>query len=108
MGAEEHSIRVKIFGEEYTLKADEDPSYIRRVAQHVDSKFYEVAQGGAAVPSMRVAVLASLTIADDLLKLEGKLDKEKEEVAGRIQALTALLDRELGVGPPTPGVGKDA
>lgn len=69
----ERVVQVDIFGEAYTLRGKEDPSYIRKVAQYVDSKFYEIAKTSPHLPSNKMAILASLNIADELGKAEAKI-----------------------------------
>ena len=38
-------VRVSIFGQEYTVKAQADTRYIADVAEYVDSKMNEVSEG---------------------------------------------------------------
>jgi len=90
---EEHVSQVEIFGERYTLRATEDPAYIRRVAQYVDTKLYDVAKGGPAIPSLRMAVLASLNIADELFKLGEARERETASALAKIAELTRSLDQ---------------
>ncbi|MBI3988943.1 MAG: cell division protein ZapA [candidate division NC10 bacterium] len=95
MGASEHLIQVEIFGERYTVRAQEDPGHIHRVAQYVDAKFYEIAKRSPSLPSPKMAVLASLEIADELLKLEEERGKVEAEAVARIGELVRLLEAEL-------------
>jgi cell division protein ZapA len=95
MLAGEHVSQVEIFGERYTLRATEDPAYIRRVAQYVDTKLYEVAKGGPAIPSLRMAVLASLNIADELFKLGEARERETASALAKIAELTRSLDQVI-------------
>ena len=88
----EHVVQVEIFGEGYTLRGKEDPHYIRKVAQYVDSKFYEIAKGSPSLPSNKMAILASLNIADELMKLleeqgraEAKIDELLELLQGGLE-----------------------
>ena len=95
MPEEEHVSQVEIFGERYTLRATEDPAYIRRVAQYVDTKLYEVTKGGPAIPSLRMAVLASLNIADELFKLGEARERETAGALAKIAELTQSLNHVL-------------
>ena len=60
-------ITVTIAGQEYTIVAAEDESYVRRVASHVDEKVQEVLHSGRA-SLVESAVLAALNIADEYYK----------------------------------------
>jgi cell division protein ZapA (FtsZ GTPase activity inhibitor) len=98
-------VQVEIFGERYTLRGlgGEDSAYTQRVAQYVDQQMHEVA-GGAAILSVRMAVLASLNIADALLKLEKWVKQEETTVAAKIQELEAELDEVITRKPSMEGL----
>jgi cell division protein ZapA len=90
-------IRVSIYDQLYYLKSDEaDRAYMREVAAYVDQRMHAIAGRTNAADSYRIAVLAALHIADELLRLK----KEYEELQGRVQAKSvhcaALLDEVLG------------
>ena len=97
-------IHVEIFGERYTLRGlgGEDSAYTQRVAQYVDQQIHEVA-GGTAILSVKMAVLASLNIADAYLKLEERVKKEETAAAAKIQELEAELDTVIARKPSKGG-----
>jgi cell division protein ZapA len=95
MPEEEHVSQVEIFGERYTLRAAEDPAYIRRVAQYVDTKLYEVSKGAPAMPAVRMAVLASLNIADELFKLGEARERDIAAALAKIAELSQSLDHVI-------------
>ena len=93
-------ISVDIYDQTYHLRG-EDPDYIRRLANVVDAKMRAVASHGKTVDSLRVAVLAALNIADELVTLERRYDtlagsKEGTSIRTRAHSLTGLLDSVLG------------
>lgn len=90
---QQQSVRVEIYDQSYNLRGS-DPDYIFKLADYVDTKMRAVAQHGATVDSLRVAVLAALNIADEYQSLR----KRYEELAGdidRANRLSGLLDRAL-------------
>ncbi len=82
---------VEIFGERYTLRATDSPDYLRRVAEYVDGKFQEVAKGSPALVPAKVAVLASLNIADELFKQNESVCRQEDELLARIDGIVQLL-----------------
>ena len=68
------NVSVNIFGEEYNIKTEEDPAHVEEVARTVDERMREIADSGKIVSTSKIAILASLNIADDLLKC--RLGKE--------------------------------
>ena len=93
MIAGQQPTEVEIFGERYTLRGTDSPDYLRRVAEYVDGKFQEVAKGSPALVPAKVAVLASLNIADELFKQGEAARRLEEAVLARIDGLVELLHR---------------
>ena len=58
---------ISICGEEYTLVADETPSYMQKVGSYVSDKMTDV-MNAAKVGRTDAAVLAAANIADELFK----------------------------------------
>jgi cell division protein ZapA len=87
----EHHTEVEIFGERYTLRGTDSPDYLRRVAEYVDGKFQEVAKGSPALVPAKVAVLASLNIADELFKQNEAARRQEDELLTRIDGIVQLL-----------------
>jgi cell division protein ZapA len=67
--SEKKSVTVNIYGNEYTLKGEADPQYIADLAKFVDTKMAEIGKKSSA-PAAKVAILASMNIADELHRLE--------------------------------------
>ena len=95
-------ISVDIYDQTYHLRG-ENPEYIRRLADIVDAKMRAVASHGKTVDSLRVAVLAAVNIADELLTLDqrynaitGASDETRNTLRNRAHSLTGLLDSVLG------------
>ena len=62
------SVSVDIYDQTYHLRAP-DPEYIQKLANTVDAKMRAVSANSNTVDSLRVAVLAALNIADELIAL---------------------------------------
>jgi cell division protein ZapA len=88
-------VTVQIYGEQYTVKAGDDQDYIRRVARIVDEKMREVASSGKVVATSKIAILAALNIADELLQARTELEEESSGDAGRLDAVIARLGKAL-------------
>jgi len=95
------SISVGIYDQTYHLRGV-DPEHITRLAALVDSKMRAVSAGGATVDSLRVAVLAALNVADELVELRQRhrdllqsLDQAEATTRTRASSLSHLLDDAL-------------
>ncbi len=95
------SVSVDIYDQTYNLRAH-DPEYIQRLATLVDSKMRAVSANGNTVDSLRVAVLAALNIADELMRLQehsrllrGTMSETQSVLRTRANSLSGLLDSVL-------------
>lgn len=70
---EEHHVTVTIMGRNYTLRAEDDPQYVRMIAAYVDDKMKEIATVSPRMSTTRLAILAAINLADELHKAEGGL-----------------------------------
>jgi len=88
------SIEVEIYGQVYNLKGLADPDHIRELASFVDAKMKDVQKGTGTADPHRVAILAALTITEELYHLREQYHAMKmtsEHAAQRLLELTESL-----------------
>ncbi|HDL52461.1 MAG TPA: cell division protein ZapA [Proteobacteria bacterium] len=81
-------VDVEIFGKVYTVRGDKDPEYVRKVAEYVDRKMREISEVTETVSTSRIAILASLNIADELFAMFDEADDLKammRQLAKKVQ-----------------------
>jgi cell division protein ZapA len=76
-------LEVDIFGGTYHVRADKNPDHLRGLADLVDSKMKEVAGRVATVDTTRIAILAALNLADELVQSQNQGQREQEEERDR-------------------------
>jgi len=92
----EDSTAVTIFGRTYHLRGEGDSEYLVELADLVDRKMREVAEATGTADTLKVAILASLNIADDYLKAGRNGIVSGDEAPGkRLARMVALLDEAL-------------
>lgn len=94
---ETEGVTVSIYDQTYHLRG-EDAAYIEHLAEMVDLKMRAVASQGTTVDSLRVAVLAALNIADELLTTRARfeaLSGAEQSQRSRTHSLSGLLDAVL-------------
>lgn len=82
-------ITVTIAGQEYTLVAMEDESYVRKVAEHVDRKVREVREG-EKFSLINSAMLAALNIADEYYKEQETSENLRRQLKEYLEEATRL------------------
>ncbi len=84
----ENKVVVHIFGEEYPITGVTDPSHISKVAEYVDSKMKEASQASRVQARDKVAILAAMSMASELLDWYDSGDLAEQET-------DSVLDRIL-------------
>ena len=59
------SVEVRILGQSYSIKTDENEEYIRSLAQYVDEKLKEIYSVAPNVSQTKATVMAAFGIADE-------------------------------------------
>lgn len=84
-------VKVRIMGEEYTLRTEASPDHTRAVAEHVDRTIRAIAAGGAIVESQKAAILAALQITDDLFREREAAERLTEDLRQLAADIRPLL-----------------
>jgi cell division protein ZapA len=92
---DESLVPITVFGETYTVRAEEDGSYIEQVARFVDTKMRTLSESTGTSDPLKVAVLAALNIADEYFKLEERHKEAEAELEAAAEELTKVLDESL-------------
>lgn len=95
MEVEKKTLRVNIYGTEYPIRGAADVEYTQKVANFIDSKMRQIDQRVSAKSPLKVAILASLNIADELFR--ERLEKEEliEKYESKIKNLVERLEESL-------------
>ncbi len=72
---------VRIGGREYSIKSMESEEYIHKVAIYVDKKLEEMKQRQPNLSTTMLAMLTALNLADEVIKLQQKVEKLQREVS---------------------------
>jgi cell division protein ZapA len=85
-------VQVQIFGHSYTIRGEADQEYILDVAAYVDRKMREITEKLPVASLSKVAILASLNIADELFKERAQREARDQSFQDRTARLNAVLD----------------
>lgn len=75
-----NKVIVRINGAEYTLTGDESEDYLFSIANYVDKKLREVSINNPKHSTTSAAVLASLTLTNDLFKMKNDMEMLKRSI----------------------------
>ena len=86
------SVTVRIAGEEHTIRSSAKPEYTTRCAAYVDRRFHEIKKQVGLLESHKVAILAALSITDELFQAQDTQEQNSSRIAERVNALAARLE----------------
>ena len=90
---EPSSVRVRIYDREYALRTTGDPERLQTLCAVLDRRMREIANSTGAVDTLKVAVLAALSLADDAQRAREEMKKFDESIGRRSLACVSLLER---------------
>ena len=86
---------VEIFGTTYKMIGTFDQTYMNKIAAYVNEKMESIAKSNPRLDSMRVAVMALITIADEVFSMKEEWlanEQEQSETKMRIDELKKTLE----------------
>lgn len=91
-----NQLRVNIFGAEYVLKADDDNrEEIIEIAKYVDQKMREIDRSQAFNSNLKIAILATLNIVEELFESKKYRDRVVENLDEESRKLNRSLEEAL-------------
>ena len=87
--------KITIYGKTYSLKSSLSEVSVEEAAAYVDAKMHELAGVGNKSPSVDLAVLAALNIAQEILQLQKKTQVKNQDQEEKIEQLVDALEKEL-------------
>lgn len=92
-GPSMESVRVVIFGSEYSIKGDVDVETTKQVARYVNAKLTEIHENTASRDNVKIAVLSALNIAGELFESKAKSEEGAKKIGEIGDRLTILLKK---------------
>jgi len=89
------SVTVRIAGEEHTLRSNAPAEYTLRCADMVHQRMQDIKDRSGMLETHRSAILAALSLADELLQARDAADGAGTEVQARIRAITDRIEAAL-------------
>lgn len=86
---------VEIFGATYHVRGDKDAEYLQEVARELDRRMRDVAGHLTSNDPRRVAILAALNLADELLQQQRQQEGERSRIRDKAAELAGELESAL-------------
>jgi cell division protein ZapA len=86
------AVEVRILGQSYSIKTNEDEIYIKSLAKYVDKRLQEIYASSPNVNHVKAAIMAAFSIADELFKLRAEQDKLDKIIEEKTKILSGFLE----------------
>ena len=91
--SEKKVVKVRIFGQEYSIRATADEAHTRECAALVDSKMAEIQRSApSSLNASQIAILAAMNISNELMSAKRGEYSFKGEVESKIQSLIGRIE----------------
>jgi cell division protein ZapA len=90
-------VTVEIQGQRYPIKTSLDPSYVHRLAAHVESRMQKAALSAPSADTVGLAILTALNITDEFFRARDERAAESGSLAERTAALERIVDHALAL-----------
>lgn len=89
------SVDVEIYGAVYPVRGEHDREYLEKLAGVVDHKMREIGSHVPTVDTGKIAILAALNLADELLQCTKQQEGERVLIMEKVAELTGELVQAL-------------
>ena len=87
-------VEVQILGQNYALRGEADAEYLKSIAIYVDNKLRNSYAKMPGMPTVKAAIMAALTITDELFKLRAENDQLQKLFEEKTAELLHILYSE--------------
>jgi cell division protein ZapA len=88
-------VKVQIYGQTYTIVGELDEAYVQQLAAYVDARMQAIAGMTSTVDTQKAAVLAALSIADELHSSRKEKGEREELLKEQAERCLTLVERAL-------------
>lgn len=87
-------MKVTLAGQKFSVRTDARPKYVRELAAFVNEKMEEARQSGKVVTTQSLALLAAMSIADDLFQQREREEQLRRDIRNKSKRILRYLDKE--------------
>ena len=88
------SVKISLAGHKLSLRTDAKPRYIKELADYVNTKIEQARSSGKIATTQSLALLAAMTIADELFQAREEKDRLERQVRERTRRILRYLEAE--------------
>jgi cell division protein ZapA (FtsZ GTPase activity inhibitor) len=90
--SQSESVNITLMGQEFRLRTTENPDFIQKLSELVNSRIEEIRLSTDIVDSSRIVLMASLSLAEDYLSTKDELEKLQNEIKEKSDGLVKKIE----------------
>lgn len=88
-------VEVIIMGQKFVIRSESDETYVKEVANFVDTKMNDILQKTKSSSNLNVAILSAMNIADEYFSYKKKKEVSCQGVSKKLAEMVELIDVNL-------------
>jgi cell division protein ZapA len=88
-------MKIEIYDQIYNINSGQSDEYLQQLAAYVDGKMREIADATHIADSLKVAVLASLNIADEMFTLRERRQQLEGPLRKKVEKCVSLVEKAI-------------
>lgn len=88
-------MKIEIYDQLYNINSGQSDEYLQQLATYVDGKMREIADATRIADSLKVAVLASLNIADEMFTLRERRQQLEGPLRKKVERCISMVEKAI-------------
>lgn len=89
------TFKIRILNHDFQIRSDSEEQYVNQVVDYVNQKVTEARNTSKPVPTVDVAILTALNIADEFFRERRELKAKIQHLEMRTESLIRMIDAKL-------------
>ncbi len=89
------TVEVAVMGQKFMVRSDSQEDYVSEIADYVNEKVAEITSKTKSIPSLNVAILAAMNIADEFMKMRRDKSAVSEKLQKKVSGMIELIDLQM-------------
>ena len=88
--SDQQQVKISVFGTEYKVKTDKDPSQIRKIEEYLNNKISQISNNTHIASSLKITTWAALFITEEFLSYKEKTEQHAQKIDNIIEKIDKI------------------
>jgi len=91
----EKNIDIEILGHKYTIKSDEEETFVYNIVDYLNKKIEETLRTTGTVDTLNAIIMVALNITGDLFRIKNEEGYLRQQIENKSRHLIRLIDSNV-------------